>query len=140
MEDAKRALHIYGPDIEGLKGKNVRQKPDKIKEITRVNIPDTIKDLYPNINLSADFFFVQGIAFLHSVSEGYDFRTVENIKNFKKIYNKSKMLSGIKKCINIYHSRGLHVTQLNTDNEFGCIEEEIRPTRLNMVAAGEHVV
>ena len=56
VEDAKTALHIYGPDIEGLKGKKVRQKPDKITEITRVNIPDTIKDLHPNINLSADFF------------------------------------------------------------------------------------
>ena len=39
----------------------------------------------------------------------------------------------------MYHSRGLTVTQLNTDNEFRCIEEEIRPIKLNVVAADEHV-
>ena len=31
------------------------------------------------------------------------------------------------------------MTQLNSDNEFGCIEEEMRPMRLTMMAAGEHV-
>jgi len=49
------------------------------------------------------------------------------------------MLKGMKKFINIYHSKGLQVIQIDTDNEFGCIEEEIIPTRSNMVAAGEHV-
>ena len=88
-------LHIYGPDIEGLKGKKVRHKSDKIKEIARVNIPNTIKDLHPNINLLAYFFFVQGTAFLYSVSECYGFRTVENIKNFGKKYDKTKMSMGI---------------------------------------------
>ena len=39
----------------------------------------------------------------------------------------------------MYHTRGLRVVQLNGDNEFACIEEDIRPTRLNMVAADEHV-
>ena len=66
-------------------------------------------------------------------------RTVEHHVEFKRKYNKKDMLSGIKKCINMYHSRGLTVVQLNCDNEFACIEEEIRPTRLNKVAAGEHV-
>ena len=49
------------------------------------------------------------------------------------------MLQGVKKCVNLYHSRGLEVIQLNTDNEFACIEEDICPIKLNMVAAGEHV-
>ena len=39
----------------------------------------------------------------------------------------------------MYHTRGLEVIQLNTDNEFACIEEDIRPINLNMVAVGEHV-
>ena len=139
VEDAKRALHIHGPDIDSLKGKKVRAKPETINEIIRVDVPDTIKDLHPHINLSVDYFFVQGIAFLHSISEGYNFRTVEYIRNFGKKYNKAKMLEGVKRCINLYHSRDLSVMQLNADNEFGCIKEEIRPIKLNMVAAGEHV-
>ena len=31
------------------------------------------------------------------------------------------------------------MTQLNTDNEFGCIEDDILPTHLNMVAENEYV-
>ena len=72
VDDAKRALHIYGPDVESLKGKTVRNTPNAIEDMTRVDIPETLKDLHPHVNLSADYFFVQGIAFLHSISCGYD--------------------------------------------------------------------
>ena len=65
-------------------------------------------------------------------------RTVENHMKFKRRYNKKDMLLGIKQYINMYHSRGLTVVQLNCDNKFACIEEDIRPTKLNKVAAGEH--
>ena len=46
---------------------------------------------------------------------------------------------GVKKCIKLYHNHGLRVTQLNTNNEFTCIEESIRLVRLNEVTADEHV-
>ena len=39
----------------------------------RVDVPETIQDLHPDINLLADYFVVQGIEFLHSISQGYDF-------------------------------------------------------------------
>ena len=63
MEDAKKALHIYGPDIEGIKGKMMRNKPQGIEVIQTVDIPSTINDLHPRISLSADYLYVQGIAF-----------------------------------------------------------------------------
>ena len=69
VDNAKRALHIYGPDVESLKGKKVRHSSMPIKDITMIDILDTIKDLHPHINLSADYFFVQGISFLYSISE-----------------------------------------------------------------------
>ena len=105
----------------------------------QVAMHETLKDLHPQVNLLADYLCVQRIVFLHNISRGYDFRTVENIKDFGKKYSKSKMLRGIKKCVNMYHARELEVTQLNTENDFKCIEEDIRPIRLNMIAANEHV-
>ena len=39
----------------------------------------------------------------------------------------------------MYHSGILTVKQLNMDNEFACIEEDIKLARLDMVAADEHV-
>ena len=52
---------------------------------------------------------------------------------------KRDVKSGVKRVLNTYHSRGLRVTQINADNEFTCIREEVRPANMNIVAAGEHV-
>ena len=103
MDDAKRALHIYGPDIESLKGKMTRARPRKIMDAQRYEIPTTIKELHQKNRLSADYFFVQGIAFLHNISRGYTFRTIEHHADYKTKYNKLDMLQGVKKCVNIYH-------------------------------------
>ena len=132
VDDAKRALHIYGPDKESLKGKSRRRKPDKIMDGIMIDIPDTIKDLHPNAHLSAGYLFVQGIAFLHSISRGYSYRTVEYNKSYSKKYKKADMAKEIKKCINLYHKRGLNIIKLNTDNEFSCIEDDILPVELKL--------
>ena len=132
VDDAKRALHIYGPGIESIKGKRVRKRPQKIEDRVMIYIPDTIKELHPYVQLSVGYFFVQGVAFLHSISRGYTYRTVEHHNSYNKKYKNADMSKGIKKCINMYHKIGLTVTQLNADNEFGCIEYNILPTRLNV--------
>ena len=104
-----------------------------------MEIPGTIKDLHPKVHLSADYSFVQGITFLQIISRWYTYRTVECHTKYNKKYKKVDMVKGIRRCINLYHKRGLTMSQLNTDNEFKCIEEDILPTRLKMVAANEHV-
>ena len=63
VDDAKRALHIYGPDVESLKGKTVRKTPKAIEDMTRVNLPETLKDLHPHANLSVDYFLCRGLLF-----------------------------------------------------------------------------
>ena len=42
------------------------------------------------------YFFVQGLAFLHTISRGYTFRTVEHLKSFKKKYTQVEMENGVK--------------------------------------------
>jgi hypothetical protein len=138
LDDAKRALHIYGTDAIMLKGKMTRKKPNVMQEVHHTGIPATIQDLHPTINLSADYLYVQSIPMLHTISGNYNFQTIEALPSKKKP-NTTDMKNGIKKVINIYHSRNLLVEQLNTDNEFNVIRDDIRPTLLNMVAANEHV-
>ena len=70
-------------------------------------------------------------------SRGQEFRTIDHI-NGKKA-TKEEMEEDIKKAINAYHSRGIHVHNLNTDNEFECIKDDILPVQLNAVEAEEHV-
>ena len=104
-----------------------------------VDIPNTIKELHLSISLSVECFFVQGIAFLHSISNGYGFRMVEHLNDYKRKYNEKIMISRVKRCINIYHARGLTVERLNKDNKFACIKDEILPKNLIIVAAEKHV-
>ena len=65
------------------------------------------------------------------------FRTLE--PTFKSKANMADILKGIHNITNTYHSRGITVEQINADNEFACIASDILPTRLNTVAAEEHV-
>ena len=45
----------------------------------------------------------------------------------------------LKRVINMYHTRGLRVIQVNTHNEFECIREEVIPVNMNILAAGEYI-
>ena len=46
VDDAKRALHIYRPVIESLKGKNTQRKTKKKMDAQRYEISTTIKELH----------------------------------------------------------------------------------------------
>jgi len=137
VQDAKRAMLIYGTDLAFLKGKSVRKRPDPIKTIQQIPIPQTIFDHHQQINLSMDYMHVQGIAMLLSLDESFKYRIL--FSTHKKKANKRETLELVKKTINKYKARGLTVVQINADNEFECIREDIRPITLNVVAAEEHV-
>jgi len=107
----------------------------------RYSYPYTTNNTGPTSNHQPIYilFVVQGISFPHAISRGNMFCTIKYLKKLNKRYNQVEMEKGAKKFINLYHNRGLRVTQLNTDNDFTCIEERIRPVRLNVMAAEEHV-
>jgi hypothetical protein len=70
VDDAKRALVIDGPDLATLKGKTTRGQPTPhVPSFLAVPIPAPILKHYHKVTLCADFFFVQGQAFLHIISQ-----------------------------------------------------------------------
>ena len=63
-DDARRATHIYGPDIAALKGKTVRSTAaPRAPTFEAVPLPAPITVHHRNVTLCVDFFFVQGIGF-----------------------------------------------------------------------------
>ena len=106
--------------------------------MTLVEIPETILDLHPSLALSMDHVYVQGISMLHSISGGYRFMTIEVARDQKKP-SKNNTVRSASKVLNIYNARGLHVSQINADNEFECIRNNMRTIPMNIVVAGEHV-
>ena len=106
--------------------------------LPQIPIPQTIRDFHSSISVSVDYLYVQGITMLHSISgSSYKFRKLQPI--FKAKANKDNILKGIRNIINTYQSRGITVEQIEADNEFACVQVDILPTRLNTVAAEEHV-
>ena len=115
-----------------------RVRPGKIQQIENIPIPSMIMDNHREEVLSIDFVFVQGIPFLHSTSETYKYKTVEPLRGKKKADNKD-IINMVKRAVNVYHARGIRITQINVDNEFQVLEEKLAPMKVNLVGAGEHV-
>jgi len=68
-EDAKIALHIYGPDRATIKGKTVRSQPSHVPEVALSHLPESIIDYHSEITLCIDILFVNGVPFLHTISK-----------------------------------------------------------------------
>jgi hypothetical protein len=67
-DDAKRAITIYGPDPATLKGKMTKHKGQHIPTFDPIQVPQFVLEHHKNLTLCEDFFFVQGIPFLHTIS------------------------------------------------------------------------
>ena len=137
VDDAKRAVYIYGLEVASLKGKDTRRKPERINNAKRVELPISIIDFHLTTFLAADYMIIQHISFLYSISNNINLRTAESI-NGKNPYKKD-ILNAINRVLNIYHTRGFQVKQINGDNEFMCVTDDILPMRMNIVATEEYV-
>ena len=91
------------------------------------------------VHVMADYMFIQGIQILITISNNYNFKTVEALPYVSKKWDKKEdILQGIRKVMNLNESKGLTVEQVIGNNKFECIREEVRPVMLNIVAADEH--
>ena len=135
VEDARRAFKIYGHDVATLKGKTVKRKNIPASTLVTTSLPLSILENHANVTLCIDFFFVQGIAFFHSISRKINFRTVSKVENRKK----ETMLREIKIIRGLYEHRGFNVFEIKGDLEFQCLENSLLPTLFDPVAADDHV-
>ena len=135
-DDASRALLIYGPDVAVLKGKMTRSRASpRAPTFEAVPIPAPLLQHQRNVTLCVDFFFVQGIGFLHTISRGIGFRTVAPIVD----RSHKTILKELSTVISVYQARGLVVQDIHADNEFECIRHDVRPVALNIVPSDSHV-
>ena len=135
-DDARRALHIYGPDVATLKGKMTRSAAaPHTPTFEAITIPSPLLQHHGNVTLCIDFFFVQGIGFLHTISRNIGFRTVSPIAD----RSRDTILREVSAAIKLYTSRGFIVRDIHTDQEFGCIREDLRPIVMNLASADSHV-
>ena len=133
VEDAKRAFHIYGPDVATLRGKMIRRTPKAIVDYIPFELPPELLKEFRRINLATDIFFVQGRAHQHTICRRIKFRTVERLKNMTK----SEILRSLNKVIRLYTARGFTIQQIMADNQFECLRDDLLPILLTIVGAGD---
>jgi hypothetical protein len=134
-DDAKRALKIYGPDVETLKGKTVKKQNRGIPNYQAAQIPAPIIAQYNNVRLFVDIFWVNKSPYFHTISEWIKFRTVLAISNRYK----RTLLMETKAVTNMYETRGFNVTRIEGDEEFACISNDVLPIPINIADADDHV-
>jgi len=84
VDDAKRALLIYGPDVAALKGKTTKGPSQHVPTFNPVRVPGFILQHHSDVTLCVDIFYVQGHPFFHTISRKVQFRTVAPVLNRNK--------------------------------------------------------
>ena len=79
VDDIKRAVDIWGKDVIGLKGRDVRRRPEPTGWMNDIPLPPEVLERHRSTMISVDYTFIHGLPHLHSCSRGYSFRTVEYI-------------------------------------------------------------
>jgi Reverse transcriptase (RNA-dependent DNA polymerase) len=139
VDDANRALKIYGSDVPTLRGKTVRKTPEHIpSNQERTELPKLLEE-HGRVTICFDIFFVDGHAFFSTVSRNIHFITVEHIASR---HIQKQVLPCLKKVNNVYTLRGFKIVMAHADEEFGSAKDgllELDNIGLNIAATNEHV-
>ena len=134
--DAQRAHIIYGPDIAVLKGKTTRSAAaPRAPTFVAAAIPPPILEHHRDVTVCADFFFVQGLPFFHTISRDIGYRTAAPVAD----RSKTTILRHLRDIFTRYTTRGFTVRDVHGDNELECTRTSILPIGLNIVPADSHV-
>ena len=102
-----------------------------------MGIPRAIYERYKDIVLTADVMFVNGIAFLVTLSRGIRLYTTEHLPNRKK----DQLARSLRRIMNLYARGGFCVRTIMMDMEFEKVKDQegMELVDVNTTAAREHL-
>ena len=100
-----------------------------------VAVPRTLIEANKVITLAADIFFVDGTAFLMTVSRRLKFVTTEHVP----VRTATQLSKHIKRVLEVYGRAGFNVRTILMDGEFEKIKPFLPNLECNTTAAKEHV-
>ena len=136
VNDVTNSRAIFGPDLPGLAGRSTRQKPKRVVP-EYMGIPWELYERHKYVTLTVDVMFVNGIAFLVSLSRGIRIHTYEHVPNLKAL----QLSRPIKRIINLYARGGFTVRTIMMDMKFKKVKDQkgMELVDINTTAAREHV-
>ena len=137
LKDVDLAEAIFGPDVASAKGKSTRRRPSPVVENT-VAIPKELYEIHEAVDLCIDAMFVNGHAFLSTVSKKIIYRTCSPTEPKLKDYR-----SALLEVLGIYDRASFKIGSISADREFKPLLERIQlegyKFEMNIASAQEHV-
>jgi hypothetical protein len=132
--DITNARKIFGPDLASIRGKTVRWTPAPVVA-DYVAVPCLLVEQNGIVRMAADVFFVDGTAFLVSLSRRIKFITMEHVP-VRMAISLSKHITRI---LQVYERAGFRVRTILMDGEFEKVRDLIPRVECNTTVAKKHV-
>jgi hypothetical protein len=133
-EHITNACSILGPSIAGVHGKTVRRKPEQV-EAEPGRIPDDFHCLHQFVVITADMMFVNGIAFLTTLSQKLQLSTVKQLAS----HTAPQLSNSLTKIVRLYACTGFIVRVIMMDQEFDKVKDACDMGAINTTTAHKHV-
>jgi hypothetical protein len=101
------AHSIFGPSIAGVRGRTTRQKPERVEAAVGC-ILDDFHCLHKFVVLTADMMFVNGMAFLTTLSRKLQLATVEQLPSHTATQLSNSLIKIVKIRSHRLHSQSHH--------------------------------
>jgi hypothetical protein len=138
LEDINTAERIFGPKIGRIKGATIRTMLRPVIS-NYIEISEELINKQKIVTLCIDMMYVDGIAFLTTVSRNMQYRTAEPIGGRK---GKETYTRALKNILIINKKAGFMVSRIHADNAFKSLEHEFKhkmELKFNFSCAKEHV-
>ena len=112
---AKDYLYVYGEHEAALQGKTKKRTVPHIDSYNSVPIDPDILEHHHDVTLCVDVFFVDGLAFLLSVSRDIRYYNIVSLDGTKA---KTDLKPELDRIRNIYAVRGFTVVRIHADGQF----------------------
>jgi hypothetical protein len=128
------ARKSFGPDLASIRGKTVQRTPAPVVA-DYVAIPWQLVDANKAAMLAADVFFVDGIAFLITVSRRVKYVATKHLP----IRMATSLSKHLQRVLLVYRRAGFRVRSILMDGEFEKVKGLMPTVECNTTAAKEHI-
>jgi hypothetical protein len=133
-EDITNACIIFSPDLASIRGKTVWQTPMPVVA-DYVAVPWLLVENNKIVTMAADIFFVNGTAFLITVSQRIKFITGEHLQT----QIAGTLCKHLEWVLQVYAQAGFRVRTILMDGDFEKVKDFLPNVECNTTVAKEHM-